>query len=189
MPLNTPFTETADQPIVIRMSKWKVLLMGLVSLVFVLGGLWMMSSSQSANVYYEGLAALIFFSLCLLTFLFQLFTSSLLLTIDDEGIHSFYPFWRPLTIRWEEIYSIYPIKLRFTTIFTIMVSPEGMPTYLLRNYKPGKIPFTLRKGDGPAAVISLPLSGATLSYTQAIALIQKRYMVQIEQYRISIQGK
>ncbi len=53
MSLNTLFTETADHPIVIRMSKWKVLFIGLVSLVFVLGGLWMMSSSQSANVYYE----------------------------------------------------------------------------------------------------------------------------------------
>jgi hypothetical protein len=187
MSLDTPFAELADQPIVIRMNKWKLLLMSLVSLVFVLIGLWMMSSHQSATVYYEGLAALVFFGLGLFVFLFQLFTSSLLLTIDDEGIHSFYPFWRLLTLRWEEIYSIYPIKMRFTTILTIMVSPEGMPTYLTRNFKPGKIPFALRKGDGPVVVISLPLSISTFSYTKAIALIQKRYTVQIEQYRISIQ--
>jgi hypothetical protein len=187
MSLDTPFTETADQPIVIRNSKWKLLLMGLVSLAFVLGGLWMMSSSQSSKVYYVGLAALIFFGLCLLVFLFQMFTASLLLTIDDEGIHSFYPFWRPLTIRWEEIYSIYPIKMRFTSILTITVSPTGKPTYIARNFKPGKIPFTLRKADGPAMAISLPLSTATLSSTKALALIQERYTAQIEQYRIYVQ--
>jgi len=37
--------------------------------------------------------------------------------------------------------------------------------------------------------ISLPLSTATLSSTQAIALIQQRYGIQIEQYRISIWEK
>ena len=82
MSLETPFTEIVDQSIVIRNSRWKPLLMGLVSLAFVLGGLWMMSSSQSSKVsYYEGLAALIFFGLCLLVFLFQMFTFSILLTI------------------------------------------------------------------------------------------------------------
>ena len=43
MSLDTPFTETADQSIIIRTSKWKVLLMGLASLAFVLGGFWMTS--------------------------------------------------------------------------------------------------------------------------------------------------
>lgn len=188
MSLDTPFTETTDQPIVIRNSKWKLLLRGLVSLAFVLCGLWMMSSSQSSKVYYGGLAALIFFGLCLLVFLFQMFTSSLLLTIDNEGIHSFYPFWRPLTIRWEEIYSIYPTKMRFINMLTITVSPIGKPTYIARNFKPGKIPFTLRKADGPAIAISLPLSTATLSFTKALALIQERYTDQIRQYRIYVQS-
>jgi hypothetical protein len=187
MPLDTPFTETTDQPIVIRCSRGKLLLMGLGSLAFVLAGLWLMSSSHSSKVYYEGLAGVIFFGLGLLVFLFQMFTSSLLLTIDDEGIHSFYPFWRPLTIRWEEIYSIYPIKLRFITILTISVSPTGRSTYIARHFKPGKIPFTLPKGDAPAVAISLPLSAATLSYTKAIALIQERYTAQIRQYRIFVQ--
>jgi hypothetical protein len=189
MSLDTPFTETADQSIIIRNSKWKVLLMGLVSLAFVLGGFWMMSSSQSSIVYYEGLVALIFFGLGVLVFLFQMFTPSLLLTIDDEGIHSFYPFCRPLTIRWEEISSIYPIKMRFTTILTITVSLKGRPTYIARNFKAGKIPFTLRKADGPTPAIALPLSTATLSSTKAIALIQERYTTKIGQYQIFIQEK
>jgi hypothetical protein len=189
MSLDTPFTETVDQPIVIRASKWKLLLMALVSLAFVLGGLWMMSSSQSAKVYDVGLAALIFFGLGLLVFLFRLFTPSLLLMIDDEGIHSFYPFWRPLTIRWEEIYSIYPIKIRFINMLTITVSPTGKPTYIARNFKPGKIPFTLRRADDPATAISLPLATAILSSTRAIALIKERYTAQIRQYRIYIQEK
>ncbi|HEU5375187.1 MAG TPA: STM3941 family protein [Ktedonobacteraceae bacterium] len=189
MSLDTPFTETADQPIVIRNSKWKLFLMSLASLAFVLGGLWMMRSSQSSRVYYEGLATLIFFGLGLLVFPLQMFTTSLLLKIDREGIHCFYPFWRPLTIRWEEISSIYPIKMRFTTILTITVSLTGKPTYLARNFKPSKIPFTLRKADGPATAISLPLSTATLSSTKAIALIRERYAAQIGHYRISIQEK
>lgn len=138
MSLDIPFTETTDPPIVIRNSKWKLLLMGLVSLAFVLCGLWMMSSSQSSKVYYEGLAALIFFGLCLLVFLFQMFTSSLLLTIDDKGIHSFYPFWRLLTMRWEEIYSIYPIKMRFINMLTITVSPPGSRPILLAISNPVK---------------------------------------------------
>jgi hypothetical protein len=188
MSLDTPFTETADRPIVIHNSKWKLLLWSLVSLAFVLGGIWMMSSSQSSKVYYWGLVALIFFGLCLLFFLFRMFTSSLLLRIDDEGIHSFYPFWRPLTIRWEEIYSIYPIKIRFRSFLTITVSPTGKPTYIARNFKSGKIPFTL-KADGPAEVILLPLLTATLSYTKALALIQERYSAQIVQYQIYVQEK
>lgn len=189
MSLDTPFTETADQPIVIRNSKWKLFLMGLASLVFVLGGLWMMNSSQSSTVYYEGLVALIFFGLGLLVFLFQMFTASLLLKIDGEGIHCFYPFWRPLTLRWEEISSIYPIKMRLTTLLTITVSPTGKPAYLARNFKLNKIPFTLRKANGPAIAISLPLSTATLPSTKAIALIRERYAAQIKQYRISLQEK
>lgn len=189
MSLDIPFTETADQPIVIRNSKWKLFLMSLASLAFVLGGLWMMNSNQSSTVYYEGLAELIFFGLGLLVFLFQMFTASLLLKIDGEGIHCFYPFWRPLTLRWEEISSIYPIKMRFTAILTITVSLTGKPTYLARNFKPGKIPFTLRKADGPAIAISLPLSTATLSSKKIIALIRERYAVQIGHYRISLQEK
>jgi hypothetical protein len=189
MSLDTSFTETADQSIAIRTRKWKVLLLGLGSLAFVLGSLWIMSSSQHSNVYYEGLAALIFFSLCLLVFLFQLFTSSLLLTIDNEGIHSFYPFWSPLTVRWEEIYSISSIKMRFTTLLTVTVSPTGKPTYLARNFQSGKIPFTLRKAEGPTPAISLPLTTATLSSPKALALIETRYSAQIEQYRISVQAK
>ena len=187
MSLDTPFTETTDQPIVIRRSRGKLLFMGLGSLAFVLAGLWLMSSSHSSKVYYEGLAAVIFFGLGLLVFLFQIFTSSLFLIIDNEGIHSFFPFWCPLTIRWEEIYSIYPIKMRFSSIITITVSPTGRSAYIARNFKPGKIPFTLRKGDAPAAAIALPLSAATLSYTKAIALIQERYAAQIRQYRIFVQ--
>lgn len=189
MSLDMPSTKKADQSIVIRHSKRKLLFMSLLSLTFVLGGLWMLSNSHSSQVYYEGLAATVFFGLGLLVFLFQLFTSSLLLTIDDEGIHCFFPFWRPLTIRWEEIYSIYPIKIRFTYILVITVSPPGKTAYIARNFKPGKIPFTLRKDDGPKAVISLPLSSANLSCTKAITLMQERYAAQIEQYQIFIQAK
>lgn len=189
MSLDTPSTETADRPIVIRNSKWKLFLMSLASLVFVLCGLWMMNRSQSSTVYGEGLVTLIFFGLGLLVFLFQMVTASLLLKVDSEGIHCFYPFWRPLTLRWEEISSIYPIKLRFITLLTITVSPAGKPTYLARNFKRSTIPFTLRKADGPAIAISLPLSTATLSFTKAIALIQERYAVQIRHYRISLQGQ
>ena len=162
--------------------------MSLGSLIFVLEGLWMMSSSQGSKVYYEGLAALIFFGLCLLVFLFQMFTSSHLLTIDDEGIHSFYPFWRPLTIKWEEIFSIYPVKIRFTTILMITVSPTGKPTYIARNFKPDKIPFTLRKGDSPVTAISLPISMTNLSSTKVIALIRERYIAQILRYQIYVQN-
>ncbi len=189
MSLDMPSTKEADQSIVIRYSRRKLLFLSLGSLVFVLGSLWISSNSHSSQVYYEGLAGTVFFGLCLLVFLFQLFTSSLLLTIDDEGIHCFFPFWRPLTIRWEEIYSIYPIKVRFSDILVITVSPQGKPTYIARNFKPGKIPFPLRKDDGPKAVISLPLSSAILSSTKIIALMQERYAAQIGQYQIFIQAK
>ncbi len=187
MSLNTSFTKTANQPIIIRNSKWKLLLMSLGSLIFVLASLWILSSSHGSKDYYEGLAALIFFGLCLLVFLFLMFTSSLLLTIDDERIHSFYPFWRPLTIKWEEIFSIYPVKIRFTTILNITVSSTGKPTYIARNFKPGKVPFILRKGDSPVTAISLSISMATLSPTKVIALIRERYMTQIWQYQIYVQ--
>ena len=59
--------------------------MGLLSLAFVLAGLWMMSSNQSARTYYMGLIAAIFFGLGVLVFLWQLFTTSLLLKIDKQA--------------------------------------------------------------------------------------------------------
>ena len=65
------------------------------------------------------------------------------------------------------------------TIFNIsvdeLVSPTGMPTYLACNFKHGKIPFTMRKANGPTPAISLPLLTAALSFTKAIALIQEQY--------------
>jgi hypothetical protein len=91
--------------------------MGLGSLAFVLGGFWMMSSSQSPIIYYEGLAG------------------------------------------------------------------------IARNFKAGKIHFTLRAADGPTPAIALPLSTTTLSSAKAIALLQERYTTKIGQYRISIQEK
>ena len=187
MSLDASFTETANQPIIIRHSKRKLLLMSLGSLIFVLAGLWIMSSSQSSKDLFVGLAAVIFSSLCLLVFLFLMFTSSLLLTIDNEGIHSFYPFWHPRTIKWEEIFSIYPIKIRSTTILNVTVSPTGKPTYTARNFKLGKVPFTLRKGDGPVTAISLSISITNLSSTQVIALIRERYIDQIRRYQIYVQ--
>jgi hypothetical protein len=190
MSLDTPLTEIVDQPIVIRTSKWKLFLMSLLSLAFALAGILTMSTSHSSRAYYAGLATLILFGLLgLPAFLFQMFTPSLRLIIDGEGIHHFYPFRRPLTIKWEEIYSIYAFKICLSKILMITVSSTGRPAYIARNYQTGKIPFTLRKAESPVEVISLPLTTATLSYTKAIALIQERYAAQIKQYQIYIQKK
>jgi hypothetical protein len=65
----------------------------------------------------------------------------------------------------------------------------GKSASIARNYKSGKIPFTLRKADGPTLVIALPLSTATFSSMKAFALIQERYATKIGQYQISIQEK
>jgi hypothetical protein len=186
MSLDMPFTETLHQPIVIRRSKWKLLLLAAVSLAFVAAGIWMMHNGQNANT---AIAAVIFFGLCLLVFLALMFMPSLLLTIDDEGIHSHYPFWRPLTIRWEEIACIRPIKIRFRKMFTVDVSPVGKQTYIARNFKAGKIPFNMRRADASAIALFVTLRTATLSYTQAIAQIQERYATQIAQYQILIYEK
>ncbi len=190
MDLDTPFTEMRESPIVIRYNKWKFLRMSLLSLAFVLLGLWIMNGSMRSNGYYEGLglATLIFFGVCLLVFLFfLLFVPSLLLTIDDEGVHRFYPLLRrSFTLRWEEISSIYPLPVRSSAFLTITVSPAAKSTYIARNYEAGKIPSALLKDDGPPAAISLPLLMASLSFTQVVSLIQKRYAAQIEHYQISV---
>lgn len=187
MSLYTPSTETLHQPIVIRRSKWKLLLLAAVSLAFVATGIWMMHNGKNTNT---AITAVIFFGLCLLVFLALMFMPSLLLTIDDEGIHSHYPFWRPpLTIRWEEIACIHPITIRFRKVFTVDVSPVGKQTYIARNFKTGKIPFNMRRADASAIAIFVTLGTATLSYTQAIAQIQERYATQIARYQILIYKK
>lgn len=183
MSLGIPFTETFHQTIVIRRSKWKLLLLVVGSLVFVAAGIWMMHNGKNANT---AIAVVIFFGLCLLVFLALMFMPSLLLTIDDEGIHSHYPFRHPLTIRWEEIACIYPIEIRFHKMFTVDVSPVGKQTYIARNFKAGKIPFNMRRADASSIALSITLRTATLSYTQIITQIRERYLSQIVQYQILI---
>lgn len=189
MSFDTPFAQTLQQPIAIRSSKWKLLLMAAGSLAFVVIGIWMIRSSQSSNASFAGLVAVIFFGVGLVGFLALMVLPSLLLTIDDEGIHCHYPFWHPLTITWEEIACIRPIKMRFITIFAVDVSPAGKQTYLARNFKKGKVPFNMRQVDTPAMAISISLSTANLSYIQAISQIQERFAVQIARYQILIYKK
>jgi hypothetical protein len=186
MSFGTPFVDTSHQPIVIRNSKQKLLFMVMGALAFVIVGIWMVRSGSNLKTYYAGVAGLIFFGLCLLVFLALMFMPSLLLTIDDEGIHSHYPFWRPLTITWEEIASIRPIKMRSGSMFTVDVSPAGKQTYIARNFKAGNVPFTMRQANATAPAIGLLFSSATLSYAQAIAQIQEHYADQITRYQIIV---
>ena len=188
MPLNTPSSETVDHPIIVCNSKWKLLLMCLLSLAFVLGGLLMViSSSHDSKNFYIGLLAMSFFGLGLLVFLSQMFTPSIILTIDSEGIHSFYPFWRPITIKWQGVNSISStrsIRSRTYLTFNVSVSSKFEPYYIARNFKSGKLPFIMRSAHGFGADISVSLVTATLSYMKIIALIQQRYADQIKQYHI-----
>ena len=193
MPLNTPSSETVDHPIIVRNSKWKLLLMWLLSLAFVLGGLLMViSSSHDSKNFYIGLLAMSFFGLGLLVFLLQMFTPSIILTIDSEGIHSSYPFRHPSTIKWHEVNSISTtrsIRSHTHITFDVSVSSKFEPYYIARNFKSGKIPFNLRSAHSFGQDISVPLITATLSYTKITALIQQRYADQIKQYRIHIWEK
>ena len=193
MSLDTPSTATLDQPSVVRNSKWKLLLMILLALAFVLVGLLMViSSSHGSKNFYVGLLAMSFFGLGLLVFLLQMFTPSIILTIDNEGIHSFYPFWRPLTVKWQEVNSISSTegpRSRTYLTFEVSVSSKFEPYYIARNFKSGKIPFNLRFAHGFGADISVSLVTATLSYTKIIALIRLRYAEQIRQYGIHIWEK
>ncbi len=188
MPLNSPSAETVEQPIVVRNSKWKLLLMWLLSLAFVLMGLLMViSSSHDSKNFYVGLLAMSFFGLGLLVFLLQMFTPSIILTIDSEVIHSFYSFWRPITIKWQEVNSISStrsIRSRTYLTFNVSVSSKFEMYYIARNFKSGKVPFTMRSTHGFGADISVSLVAATLSYMKIIALIQQRYADQIKQYHI-----
>jgi hypothetical protein len=166
---------------VVRINKLKTLGLTLLMLVLVLLGCWLMLSSSAT--FATGLVAVLIFGPTFLALLFVLLVPSLLLVIDEEGIHNYYPFWRPLMIRWEEIACIRVVTARFASSLSVDLAPEGRQSYIARNFGAGKTPARLTQ-DQLSTAFSAILMLSNLSGKKARAFIQERYAEQIKRYRI-----
>lgn len=187
MSFQSEYIHTAShQPIIIRTSKLKLLLMIAGSLIFVIGGTELMNNDVKPGAYAAGLMAVIFFSFCLIVFLIQMCTSSLLLTIDEQGIRYRHPLRGLNDVRWEEITYICPIQVHRSTLGAIYVSPSGIQTYLARNGKFKKLSSARYQSDTPIQAFTISFTTATLSYQQTTAQIQEQYGDLLGRYQINI---
>jgi hypothetical protein len=169
--------EKSIQPaIIIRTNKVKVLFMLILSILFIGAGIWLMQSSQN---FTTGLIVALGFGIALLVFLFLLLTPALLLIVDEKGIHSYYPFWSPRTILWEEIACIRVVKASFNSSLSVDIAPDGKKAYLARNYPEGRVPGRLLKEELPTA-FSILLTLSTTSGKRFKTRLQEHYAEQIQ---------
>lgn len=151
-----------------------------LSLLFVIGGVWMLNSPGNLMQAVVGTLTILFFGLgaviFLLQFLLQLFSRIPLLAINDEGIQYFHPSLletiernpmthRNITLKWREIGAIGFITRERTRSFAVYASAKRW-----------------RAGWPPS--IQVPQSLLPISAKWLIALIQERYQMQIEAHRI-----
>jgi hypothetical protein len=177
-----PFKKKAqNQDIVLSMrTNSRLLRLIGLSLLFVIGGVWMLHSPGNLVQVVMGILAVLFFGLGAVIFLFQflrlLFRRIPLLIINDEGIQYFHPFmlevvekniipYQNIMLKWKEIGAIGFITMEQTNSFALYASAKRW-----------------RSGWCPS--IRLPQSLLPIAAKQLIALIQDHYQMQIEAYHI-----
>lgn len=75
-----------DEPIILRNSKWRAVMYGLLSSVFVAVGIWMVTTDHSQKAQIVGWLNFAFFGAGLAVFVCQLFDNRPRITITAEGI-------------------------------------------------------------------------------------------------------
>ena len=151
-------TSAHPPPLIAHYHRTQLILMGAVSLLFVLGGLWMVGLlgeppearrlSPMLRIIF-GYGAILFFGVLSLATLQKALTGGLALRIDETGLY--YPRVSKTTMAWEDIESF-----RLTDV---------MGTKL--------VAFELREGHnvpiGPIARLSMSANKAMVGYSNSIA--------------------
>lgn len=112
----------SDQ-IVLTGNRTKALLLSVVSLAFVVVGFSMVNSGAS-----YGWFVLLFFSLCLLTFLYMLTPGAIKLTIDNNGIEM-KSLFKPMKLTWDDIDEFYVGAIRTGYSSTKMICIRYSASY------------------------------------------------------------
>ncbi len=89
-------------------------------------------------------------------------------------------------MKWNEVGTIYRSRTNFISCFKVDASFSGQRSYTARNFRNGKIPFTVRMAGVPATSLNIGLLLANLSYAEIITQIRERFADQLARYEIKI---
>ena len=98
-------TSTIQIPVTLRPGRARTAALFLVSLLFVLGGIWMVRDGESAGYFCAG-----FFALCLLIFVLQFHPKAAYLHLAPDGF-TFCSLFRAHTVPWTHVCEFGPLSL------------------------------------------------------------------------------
>ena len=190
MAMEKPPRKGESQSIVIYPSKGKVLWRSALHLLFTLAGIGIILGSLAGiptttilsitagipTLVFLGLGPLLFFYHIVL----QVFASSPMLVINDEGIQATLSYWSTM-VKWEEISTIDLRKVGSGALFEVTLSPEGIPSFLSRQRTSSR---SRRSRRPHSRVILVSQTVLPLSVKQLIETIQQRYQLTLEHYQI-----
>lgn len=156
------------QPLVARNSRWRILLIILGSLAFVVAGVWIAGVAGPApkpGKEWVGWLSIIFFGAGAAVVGSQLFNDDIQIRISDSGIY--YRKWSEQTIPWGEIsaVSVWTFRRQKFPILHL-VQPNRYPSRTLS----GKLSATNRLLTGGDITISL--SGMDRNFNDVVAAIE-----------------
>lgn len=134
---------------------WQLLTFG-VSLLFIIGGLWLGSVLAWKLLHRP------------------------VLIVNSEGICSQHPMFS-INILWEEIDSIYRINTRRGGVFAVDISPAGYVALMARQSK--RLPKG-RDLAGSQLALGIPAANLPILVDELLAQIRERFAEQIERYHI-----
>ncbi len=190
--MEKPPRKGESQSIVIYPSKGKVLWRSALHLLFTLAGIGIILGSLAGiptitilsitagipTLVFLGLGPLLFFYPIVL----QVFASSPMLVINDEGIQATLSYWSTM-VKWEEISTIDLRKVGTGAWFEVTLSTEGIPSFLSRQSTSYR---SRRSNRQRSRVIIIYQTILPLSVKHLIETIQQRYHMAIEHYQIRI---
>ena len=190
MAIEKPPRKGESQNMVIYPSKGKVLWGSVLSFLFTLVGIGIILSSLTAIpslIFLSimvGIPTLVFLGLGPLLYFFpivlQAFASAPILVINDEGIRATIGSVSTL-VKWEEISTIDLRKVGSGALFEVILSPEGIPSFLSRQRTSSR---SRRSRRPHSRVIIVSQTVLPLSVKQLIETIQQRYQLTLEHYQI-----
>ena len=177
---------------VIYPSKGKVLWRSALHLLFTLAGIGIILGALAGiptitilsitagipTLVFLGLGPLLFFSPIVL----QVFASSPMLVINDEGIQATIGYVSTM-VKWEEISMIDLRKVGTGAWFEVTLSAEGIESFLSRQ---STLSRSRRSSRQRSRVIIIYQIVLPLSVKQLIEKIQQRYQMSIEHYQIRV---
>ncbi len=192
MAMEKPPRKVESQNMVIYPSKRKVLWRSALHLLCTLAGIGIILGSLAGIrtltilSITAGIPTLVFLGLGPLLFYFpmvlQVFASSPMLVINDEGIQATIGYVSTM-VKWEEISTIGLRKVGTGAWFEVTLSAEGIQSFLSRQ---STLSRSRRSSRQRSRVIIIYQIVLPLSVKQLIETIQQRYQMSIEHYQIRI---